>query len=83
MLKETPQTDSGTTLLNLPQNFSRACKDTDSTCARTDLVYVHPPPEEKPPSVPKVSGDDFNTVHYMYIEEVFFKEVTVSVYRIA
>lgn len=30
-----------------PQQFMRLARDLDSTCARTDLVYVHPPPAEK------------------------------------
>lgn len=30
-----------------PQQFMRVAKDLDSTCARTDLVYVHPPAAEK------------------------------------
>ena len=30
-----------------PQQFMRATKDKKSTCARTDLVYVHPPAAEK------------------------------------
>ena len=30
-----------------PQQFSRVTKDKKSTCARTDLVYVHPPAAEK------------------------------------
>lgn len=50
-----PKPESSVNSANLPQNFSRASKDQESTCARTDLVYVHPPPEEKPSSAPKVS----------------------------
>lgn len=34
-------------LSSTPQQFRRVSKDTDSTCARTDLVFVHPPPDEK------------------------------------
>lgn len=41
--------------MNLPQNFTRIGTDPE-TCARTHLIYVHPPLEEKPASVPKVSG---------------------------
>ena len=50
------QLSSDPTSISLPQNFSRVSKDAESTCARTDLVYVHPPPEEKPVSIPKVRG---------------------------
>lgn len=32
---------------SVPQQFRRETKNTDSTCARTDLVYIHPPAEEK------------------------------------
>ncbi|XP_019848994.1 PREDICTED: arginine-glutamic acid dipeptide repeats protein-like [Amphimedon queenslandica] len=31
----------------IPQSFMRVSKDTESSCARTDLVYVHPSPEER------------------------------------
>ena len=31
----------------IPQSFTRISKDTESSCARTDLVYVHPSPEER------------------------------------
>lgn len=31
----------------VPQQFRREAKSSDSTCARTDLVYIHPPAEEK------------------------------------
>lgn len=30
-----------------PQQFMRVSKDSESTCARTDLVFVHPPAAEK------------------------------------
>ncbi len=30
-----------------PQQFMRVAKDSKSTCARTDLVYVHPPAAER------------------------------------
>jgi hypothetical protein len=30
-----------------PQQFMRVSKDLESTCARTDLVYIHPPASEK------------------------------------
>ena len=53
IFQETPRPASISSYANLPQNFSRVSKDVESTCARTDLVYVHPPPEEKP-SAPKV-----------------------------
>lgn len=29
----------------VPQQFKRVREDNESTCARTDLVYIHPPPE--------------------------------------
>ena len=32
---------------SVPQQFRRETKNSDSTCARTDLVYIHPPAEEK------------------------------------
>ena len=32
---------------SVPQQFKRIGKDHESTCARTDLIYVHPPAEEK------------------------------------
>ena len=32
---------------NAPQQFVRVSKDHKSTCARTDLAYVHPPVEKK------------------------------------
>ena len=35
------------TLSSVPPQFRRETKNGDSTCARTDLVYVHPPAEEK------------------------------------
>ena len=35
------------TLSSVPQQFRRESKNSESTCARTDLVYVHPPAEEK------------------------------------
>ena len=54
IFQETPKAESSINSSNLPQNFSRVCNDQESTCARTDLVYVHPPPEEKP-SAPKVN----------------------------
>ena len=31
----------------IPQQFRRVSKDPDSSCARTDLVYVHMPAAEK------------------------------------
>lgn len=34
-------------LSSTPQQFMRVSKDTESTCARTDLVFIHPPPGEK------------------------------------
>ena len=50
--------ESGTTVTGVtdrpascltPQQFRRVAKDnkSTSTCARTDLVYVHPPPAER------------------------------------
>ena len=36
-----------TGLPSTPQQFKRVHKDSESSCARTDLVYVHPPAEEK------------------------------------
>ena len=35
------------TLSSVPPQFRREAKSSDSTCARTDLVYIHPPAEEK------------------------------------
>lgn len=32
---------------NLPQHLMRVSKDAESTCARTDLIYVPPSPTEK------------------------------------
>ena len=32
---------------SVPQQFIRVSKDHESTCARTELVFVHPPAEEK------------------------------------
>ena len=32
---------------SVPQQFTRVSKDRESTCARTELVYVHPTAEEK------------------------------------
>ena len=57
------QSASDPTSISLPQNFSRVSKDAESTCARTDLVYVHPPPEEKPVSVPKVGKHSVSPLH--------------------
>ncbi len=31
----------------VPQQFKRVRDDNEHTCARTDLVYVHPPAHEK------------------------------------
>lgn len=31
----------------VPQQFKRVREDNENTCARTDLVYVHPPAHEK------------------------------------
>lgn len=31
----------------IPQQFMKVRNDSEGTCARTDLVYVHPPPEQK------------------------------------
>ncbi len=40
--------DSSDTLVSTaPQQFKRVSKNREATCARTDLVYVHPLPEEK------------------------------------
>ena len=43
-----------------PQQFTRVAKDNKSTCARTDLVYVHPPAAEREmaASTTKVCSDD-------------------------
>lgn len=35
------------TLSSVPQQFRRVSTNSESTCARTDLVYIHPPAEEK------------------------------------
>ena len=35
------------TSLSTPQGFMRVTRDTESMCARTDLVYVHPLASEK------------------------------------
>lgn len=32
---------------SVPQQFKRVTEDNDYTCARTDLIYVHPPAHEK------------------------------------
>lgn len=29
----------------VPQQFRRVREDSEATCARTDLIYIHPPPE--------------------------------------
>lgn len=35
------------TLSSVPPQFRREAKGSESTCARTDLIYIHPPAEEK------------------------------------
>ena len=44
-----------------PQQFMRVSKDNESTCARTDLVFVHPPAAEKElaASTAKVCGSEW------------------------
>ena len=54
---------------NLPQQFMRVANEPASkgTCARTDLVYIHPPPEERKAMTSTIKVLVTSTVHTAHV----------------
>lgn len=67
---------------SIPQQFERISTDRESTCARTDLVYVHPPPPVKQlqASTTKVRSQIF--IGYVYHIQVLFINVPTLLFTI-